>query len=690
MLVAQPKKKLFKSPALGPPPRTPVEPVAERLHGVDVVDPYRWLEDRDSASTRRWLEEQTRYTRAYLENIPGRHCVRKRIEELLQVETFDSLQKVGSRYFFRKRLACQEQPCIYMRESLDGEDQLLINPAARGTGNYTAVKILQISMDGKLLAYEVKHGGERSGLFEILDIERRSKLPDHLPRGFLRGFAFAPDSKSFYYVHRPLHGDRPYLCVAYCHLLGSDPRADQEVFFAGEEPGIRLGICSDYSRVGFLTIRLDDRKTTSLYLQEFGSSHAPRLLFQATGATFVPILLDGRILALTDQNAPNLRIVELLPSDPKNPVWSELVPEIEARIRGFAIAAGRLFVSYVHNSQPRLDVYDLSGTRIGELHFPPDETVRILPNRPGCDEILYESESFTRPPAIYRYRPEESRHALWAKQEVPFQPADFISDQVWFASKDGTKVPMFLVGRRDILGSGVRPTILTGYGGFGASMTPQFSVFVNFLMEQGCVFAMANLRGGAEFGEKWHQAGQRHNRQRAFDDFISAAEWLVRNGHTTPENLAIFGGSNSGLLVAVALTQRPDLFSAVVCIAPLTDMLRYHLFDSANSWKDEFGAAGQEADFAVLYAYSPYHRVRKGAKYPATLVISGDADSNCNPLHARKLVARLQVSNASPTPVLLDYKEYRGHSPVLPLTERIEGLTDRLAFVCEQLRIPIR
>ena len=677
------------------PPPAPVEPVTEVLHGVEVTDPYRWLEDQDSPRTRQWLEEQMRYARAYLDNIPDRDRARKRIEELLSIETYDSLQKAGTRYFFRKRAARQEQFCIYMREGADGEDQLLVDPAARGTGPYTAVKPLRVSPDGKLLVYEVKQGGERSGTFEILDIDRREKLADGIPRGFLRGFAFAPDSKSFYYVHLVLDAERPHYWAACHHILGTGPREDREVFFAGEDPKLRLGLCFDNNRLGFLVAKFGKKMTSSFYLGEFGESGPPKPIFQDMECSVVPILFGGRILALTNHNAPNMRIVELLPEQSEASAWPEIVPEADARLAGLAIVAGRLFVSYLKDLRTRVDVYDLSGSlsgkKTGELLFKQDESVRILPGHPGSDELLYESESFTRPPAIYRYLPEANRHILWSRKTFPFDSGNYTSKQVWYSSKDGTNVPMFLVGRRDVLEhrNGARPTILTGYGGFGASMTPRFSVFVNFLLERGCVFALANLRGGSEFGEEWHRAGKRRNRQNAYDDFICAAERLVENGSTTPDKLAIFGGSNSGLLVGAALTQRPELFRAVVCIAPLLDMLRYHHFDFAGNWVEEYGTVENPDDFLVLHGYSPYHRVRAGAAYPATLIVSGDADRNCNPLHARKMAARLQAANTSQNPILLDYSEFRGHSPVLPLSTRIEALTDRMAFVCDQLKIPI-
>ncbi len=291
--------------------------------------------------------------------------------------------------------------------------------------------------------------------------------------------------------------------------------------------------------------------------------------------------------------------------------------------------------------------------------------------------------------SLIRYSAKSNERTLWAKRSMPFDSTDFSHSQIWFMSKDGTRVPMYLVGRRDTLKRSGNPTIMTSYGGYGVSMTPQFSIFVAFLMERGCLFALPNIRGGSEFGVEWHNAAKRLNRQTAYDDFLCAAEWLLKTGRTAPGKLAIFGGSNSGLLVGAALTQRPDLFRAVVCMVPMLDMLRYHLFDYGHIWRSEFGTADDPNDFAVLAKYSPYHRVRDGVAYPATMLVSGDADRNCNPLHARKMTARLQAANASERPIFLDYSKFRGHSPVLPLSERIEALTDRMAFLCDQLQLPV-
>jgi len=671
------------------PPSTAVEPVTEVLHGVAITDPYRWLEDQDSPQTRHWIEEQTRYGRSYLDLIPGREKIRERIREFLAVETYDSLERAGSRYFFRKRLPDEEQPCVYMREEADGQDQLLIDPAERGTGKYTAVKPLRASQDGRLLLYEVKQGGERTGTFELLDVESRTTLSDILPRGYLRGFAFAPDGKSFCYVHERADAKGPHRRAACRHVLGSDFEDDREIFFAGWGEKMRLCLVSDVKNIGFLVYRFLSKTLTDFYLKPWEGDAALEHLVKDAEYSFGPLLLPDRILAITDRNAPNLRIVELRRRPARDPEWVDLVPESEGRIEQWAVARDRIVVSYIRRARIEILVFDLAGKPVGEIPVGAGETVRIRGASPENDELFLESESFTAPVRIHRYSPREGKRILWAKKTVPFDSTNFRHIRVRFRSKDGTEIPMFLVGRRDVLLGGCHPAIMTSYGGYGVSMTPKFSVFVAFLMEKGCLFALPNIRGGAEFGAEWHKAARRQNRQTAYDDFLSAAEWLVQTGRTSADRLAIFGGSNSGLLVGAALTQRPELFRAAVCMVPILDMLRYHLFDNLGVWTEEFGSADNPDEFSVLRKYSPYHRVRDGVAYPATMIVSGDADRNCNPLHARKMTARLQAANRSPNPIFLDYSKFRGHSPVLPLSERIEALTDRMAFLSDQLQLPV-
>jgi prolyl oligopeptidase len=671
-----------------PPPHSRIEVVTDIVQGVAVDDPYRWLEDQDSPGTRAWITEQTRYARNYLDAIPGRELIRRRIREFLEVETYDSLQRVGNRYFFRKRLPHEEQASIYMREGESGQDRMLVNPIAQGGGKFTSVQLLRVSPDGQLLLYEVKEGGERTGTFRLLEVGTGVQLADALPRGILRGLVFAPDGKSFYYSHEPHEAVRPFNRAAYRHVIGTPFSHDEEIFSAGADERLRLFILGDDEHLGILVNKCFDHIYTDFYLQSFDrNSVAVRILADATNV-FEPILAKGHILALTDRDAPNLRIVEVLARTHEEPQFIEIISEQDARIDQWAVVRNRIFAAYTKNGRTEIHEYDFQGRMAGEIPLRDGESARLVGPLHG-EELTFEAESFTEPTGVWRYCLEHRDPRLWAQRTVPFDSANYARLRVWYTSKDGTPIPMFLMGRKDVLKSGTHAAIMTSYGGFCASVTPQFSVFVAFLVERGCLFALPSIRGGTEFGATWHNQAKRRNRQTAYDDFLCAAEWLIETGRATPERLAIFGGSNSGLLVGAALTQRPDLFRAVVAIAPMMDMVRYHLFDQSHIWKDEFGTAEDATDFAALLSYSPYHRVLEGRAYPATMIVSGDADTNCNPLHARKMTARLQAATSSSYPVILDYSKFRGHSPVLPLSERIEALTDRMAFLADQLQLPV-
>jgi prolyl oligopeptidase len=671
------------------PPPSPVEAVTEVIHGVAVTDPYRWLEDQHASRTRQWIGEQTKYARSYLDNIAGRQRIRERIRQFLAVESYDSFLKAGSRYFFSKRLPNEEQPSIYLREGTGGADQLLIDPSSGGNGKYTAVRPLHVSTDGTLLLYQTKQGGERTATFSVFDIQTRTTFPDTLGRGYLRGFVFAADGRGYYYVHESAEAARPFYRAAYYHALGTSFAEDREIFSAGEDPKLRLCLISDSARLGFLVHRFGLGLRTGFYLATLGSISAPQMILSEADYTFGPRLVAGRILALTDRYAPNLRIVEVRPRPDREPEWIEIVPEVEQRIEQWTVAGDRILVSYFRKAETRVSVFGLEGQKKNEWPARTGgRTVRFLAASAEGDDVIIETESFTKPPSTLVCSAATDRFDLWAERKTPLHHGDYRDKQTSYRSRDGVEIPIFLLGRRDVLQTGRHPAIMTSYGGWGVSMTPRFSVFVAFLVERGCLFALPNIRGGSEFGAAWHEAAKGRNRQKAYDDFLAAAEWLVSTGLTSPDKLAIFGGSNSGLLVGAALTQRPELFAAAVAMVPLFDMLRYHLFDQAYVWRDELGTSEDRDDFSALLRYSPYHQVRSDTPYPPTLIVSGDADQNCNPLHARKMTARLQA-NSSRHPILLDYSAFRGHSPVLPLSDRIEALTDRMAFLCDQLGLTV-
>jgi prolyl oligopeptidase len=673
------------------PPPSPIEPITDILHGVPVTDPYRWLEDQNSPRTRKWLEAQGVYTRALLDALPGRERVRKRVEELLVVETVSEPWKVGDRYFYLKRAPRQQQPVIAMRVGESGKEVILVESSYNNGDTAIAVGIVNVSSEGNILAYSVKRGGTDSQSVQFLDVTRMQLLPDSLPTGFGPGLVFRPDGLGFYYSHEIVGSSRPNHRAVYRHQFGTRPDEDTEVFFAGEGPDlhVRLGGSPDSRLLAYGVDRSSDPVRMDLYLQDLTNGHSIRKVLEGSESFFGPAFAGHTLVALTDCKAPNRRVVAIDPDRPDIDHWSVIVPESKQRINDFTVVGGFVCVSYVENLSSRIELFDLNGESYDALPCPPQGTARLLGRPVGSDTLFYSFSSFQEPPTIFAYHVPTREQRVWAKSSVTFDSSSIQVDQVRYKSKDGTEVPMFLVAQKRKHLEHPLPTFLTAYGGFGVSVTPQFNAYSTFLIEQGFLLAFANVRGGGEFGEEWHRAGKRHNRQNAIGDFISAAEWLVKNGYSASETMVIGGGSNGGLLVGAALTQRPELFRAVVCIGPVLDMLRYHHSQFANSWIDEYGSPDDSEDFGHLLSYSPYHHVAEGRQYPSVMLVSGDADTRCDPMHARKMTARLQAATTSSHPILLDYKSAWGHAPSQPLSRRIDALTDRLAFICHESSVRV-
>ena len=676
------------------PPPTTVEPVTEVLHGIEITDSYRWLEDQNSPRTRKWLEEQAAYTRAYFEAIPDRERIRIRVGELLALkEVISEPWNVGDRYFFLDRQKDREQPVIVMMDGLFGPETILVDPAQRGSGNSTAVSIAAISQDGRFLAYTIRQGGTDHSALEILDVEQGSVLPDRLAEGFCTGFVFAPDSSGFYYSHRELQDPHPNYRAAFWHQFGTERSQDRETFFAGEAPNLFLGILSSpESNLLAYAISLTGKSPrTSLYLQVMSSEPSEaRLVVAEIEGCFVPFFVRGQLLAFTDFAAPNFRIVQIdsVRSDPAN--WHDIAPESDKRIQQFSVAGGQVFVTRIDRFSTSIQASRLNGEQKDVPHFPTGGTIDLLNRSIATDRLFYSHTSISEPAAVYCHDTRREEVISWNRTSSPPDLSEIAVEETSYTSTDGTAVPLFLAARKDLLHSGPLPTFLTGYGGFGSCMTPRFTAFATFLMERGLLFAVPALRGGSELGEQWHRAGKRENRQNSFNDFVAAAEWLIAENRSISGRIGIGGGSNAGLLVGAAITQRPDLFRAAICLGPLLDMTRYHLFDFAAAWADEYGSPKDQEDFQCLLAYSPYHHVQDGVTYPATLFVSGDADTRCNPMHARKMTARLQSVTVSTRPVLLDYKAAWGHTPVQPFSTKIDALTDRLAFVCHELGVRVQ
>src|SRR6267378_684093 len=577
---------------LNPPPPTPIEPVTDFLHGVAITDPYRWLEDQNSPRTRKWLEEQTAYTRAYLDAIPGRDPIRKRVSEFLSIPPVAEPWNVGDRYFFLRRHQDSEQPVIVMANGLFGEQTVLVDPASRANGNSTAVSIVAISQDGRFLAYSVRHGGTDHCCLEILDIERDTVLPDRLPEGFCTGFAFAPDGTGFFYSHRELHDPRPNYRAAFWHRFGAEQSQDREVFFAGERPTLFLEILiSPEARLlAYTTLSTGKNRSTSIHLSTLSPEAVPKLLLNEIEGSFVPFFVRGQLLAYTDLAAPNFRIVRIDITDAEPAHWRDIVPQSDRRIQQFAVAGDLIFVTRVDHFSTKIEGFSLDGRRTEDIPFPLNGSVNLLNRTYATDKLIYSYTSISKPSTVYCYDTRKDEVLVWDEPNLSFDLSAIAVEEVIYTSKDGTSVPLLLAARKDLLHSWPLPTFLTGYGGFGSCVTPRFTAFATFLIEQGFLFAVPAVRGGSELGEEWHLAGRREKRQNSVDDFLAAADWLLSHGCCAPGRLAIGGGSNGGLLVGAAISQRPELFRAAICIGPLLDMTRYHLFDFAARWAEEYGS----------------------------------------------------------------------------------------------------
>jgi prolyl oligopeptidase len=664
-----------------------LEPVTEVLHGVTVVDPFRWLEDRDRLETTIWIAEQQRRHDDYFSQLGGMNGVRARVEELLDVETVEQPEKLGDRVFYRRRCKGQEQACICIRTA-DGEARVLVDPAEQGV--YVAVLIHQISDDGRFLAYSLKRGGERTEELHFVDLDRNRILDDFLPTGIGRGIAFASDKQGVYYCHElpeAVLDQKPHE-VRY-HRFGDLIDQDSLLISVPRTKSSRMILTSDSVNLGVLFAH--DRGTEAkvdLYLASRTEDRQWRPVLLDKTLPYSPFLHNGRIYAISFRQEPNGKIVELQEDGSEG---ETIVPAFNARINNLRLAEDRLYVSYKIVLALVIHCWTFDGEFLGALPQQPEGSFALLPSSSGHSSTLFFShESFSQPPSILSYdQPSSSYIQLALSASTPYGDRQRV-ERISYPSKDGTPIPMWLVSLETTDRRGPRPTILTGYGAAGVSMTPRFSVLVTVMLELGCVFALPNIRGGAEFGREWHEAACRGNRQVAYDDFLAAAEWLRENNVARPEQLGIFGGSNSGLLVAVAMTQRPDLFSAVLCLAPILDMVRYEKFGDARKWMSEHGTVDDPDEFRALYAYSPYHRVVEHQNYPATLFVTGDKDGQCDPAHTRKMAARLQTRDVQSNPILVDYNRERGHSAVLPLSVRIEALTRRIAFLCKELGISIQ
>jgi prolyl oligopeptidase len=664
------------------PPQTRIDNVTETIHGVTITDPYRWLEDQNSAATRAWIKAQNEYTESLLGSFSERQQIHDRLEKLLKIDVISSPFERGGRYFGRKRRADQNQFVIYVRNGLTGKDEVLIDGNTLSTDQTTSATIMDITPDGKYMAYGIRQGGQDEVSVSIMDVDTRKNIADHWPSARYFGVSITPDAKGVYYTRFGKEGPRVYF-----HSMGTDSAADNMIFGDGYGPGTIIGsnLTDDghYLQIGVSFGSSADK--SEVWLKDVKSNGPIKPIVKDVPARFSPHIGGDTMFMQTNWNAQNGKILAVDLKNPGRENWREIIPESQSAISGFSVVGGKLFVEYLENVSSRIKVFDPTGKHIRDVSLPGIGSASGLNGEWDKDEAFYSFASFARPSVIYRYHVSTGKQEEWARINVPVDSDKIEVKQVWYQSKDKTQIPMFLVYKKGLKFDGNRPTLLTGYGGFNISLTPTFSGFTALWVESGGVFAQPNLRGGGEFGEKWHKAGMLANKQKVFDDFISAAEWLIKNRYTNSSKLAIRGGSNGGLLVGAAMTQRPDLFQAVVCAVPLLDMIRYQNFLVAQFWVPEYGSSENADQFKYIYAYSPYQHVKKGTKYPAVFFTTGDGDTRVAPLHARKMTALMQASTGSERPILLHYDTKAGHSSGLPVTKQIDDTTEELCFLFWQL-----
>ncbi len=667
------------------PPTARIDSAKDTYGTTVVADPYRWLEDQDSAETRAWIDAEQKCTAAALSNLPGRAQIAKRLGELLHTDSFEAPVERGGRYFFRKRLADQDLMQLYLRRSLNAPDELLIDPLPWSADHSASVTLENVSRDGKFAFYGRRDGGQDEITLRILEVDTKKILPDAFSKGQYFSVEPAPDNRTVYYSFVTPDGPR-----AFAHRMGDDPAKDQMIFGKdlGKDRILVLQLSENGKYLVYLVLFGSGSEQTEIYVQNVKENGPVVAAVSGQKSLFYPVFAGDHLFILSNWNAPEWHVFSTSLATPQREQWKEVVPETSVHLETIAASGGKLIGHYIHNGASELKVFGADGKVQSSIPLPSLGTVGATLGRWESPELFFSFESYDSAPAIFHYNVPEAKSEVWARDKVQIDSSAFQIEQVWYVSKDKTRVPMFLFHKKGLKMDGSNPVLLTGYGGFDLSVTPVYRPQALLWVERGGIFAQANLRGGGEFGEDWHRAGMFEKKQNVFDDFFAAAEFLIANKYTTPSRLAITGGSNGGLLVGAAITQRPELFRAVVCVYPLLDMLRFQKFLKGPYWVTEYGSADNPDQFKYLYAYSPYHHVVDGAKYPATLFVTGDGDTRVAPLHARKMAARLQAANGSNQPILLLYDTKSGHSGGRPVNKIIEEFTDVYSFLFWQLGVP--
>lgn len=670
-------------------PPSPPGPQIDTYHGVAVPDPYRWLEDPQSDETQSWIEAQNQLTFGYLHHIPQRQAIHQRLTELWNYERYGTPFRRGDHYFYFKNDGLQNQSVLYTLPSLEAEPEVLLDPNTLSTDGTVALSDLAVSEDGAYLAYGLSQGGSDWVEWQVKEVATGQDLPDHLKWVKFSGAAWTHDHQGFFYSRydEPAGAELEavnYFQKLYYHRLGTPQSEDQLIYERPDQKewGFSGGVSSDGRYLVISVWRGTDPQNLVFY-KDLSQPESPVVeLIAEFNAEYSFVDSEGsRFWFRTNCDAPQGRLIAIDLAQPDAAHWQTVIPESTDTLTRVSLLNHQFVATYLHQAHTAVTIHALSGERIRSVELPGIGSASGFGGRREDTETFYSFSSFTTPPTLYRYDLTTGESHLYRQPQIRFNAEDYVTTQVSYTSADGTPISMFLTHRRGLDLSGDHPTLLYGYGGFGISLTPSFSVGNLVWLELGGVYAVPNLRGGGEYGQSWHQAGTRLNKQRVFDDFIAAAQWLVAAGYTRPDRLAIMGGSNGGLLVAAAMIQRPDLFGAVLPAVGVLDMLRFNQFTIGWAWESDYGSPQNPEEFQALYAYSPLHNLQPGTPYPATLITTADRDDRVVPAHSFKFAAALQTAQGGPAPVLIRIETQAGHGAGKPTTKLIDEVADKWAFL---------
>ena len=669
-------------------PETAREGVVDNYHGIEIADPYRWLEDDNSERTAEWVKAQNEVTFGYLNSLPQRKAIRERLEELWNYPTQSAPAKRGEWYYISRNSGLQNQSVIYRKRNLsDTEEEVFFNPNTLSEDGTVALNTGTFTKDGRYFAYSLASAGSDWVEIFVLDTKTMKPLADHIKWVKFSGASWTRDGRGFYYsaYDAPKEGDGVYSAQntnqkVYFHRLGTKQEEDILIFEDKKNPlHYHHGGESEDGKWQFITSSAGTSGTQLLYKRT--SERKWRTMFK--GFEYDYYLLDcynDEAMIMTNDHAANYRLVGV------NLVTGEqydIIPEGSSLLEAVGMAGDYLFAEYLIDAQNKIFQYDRKGNLVREVELPIIGSVGGFDGEREDKEVYYAVTNYTTPGTIYRYDIESGKSELYHRAEVKFDSEKYETEQIFFESKDGTRVPMFVSHKKGLKLNGKNPCYLYGYGGFQINLTPSFSTTAVMFMEQGGVWCVVNLRGGSEYGEEWHKGGMLENKQNVFDDFIAAAEYLIDKGYTSSKKLAIAGGSNGGLLVGACMTQRPDLYAVALPAVGVLDMLRYHRFTIGHGWVVEYGSADNKEQFEYLLKYSPLHNLREGVEYPATLVTTGDHDDRVVPAHSFKFAAELQHCHKGKNPVLIRIDTNAGHGAGKPTSKRIEEVADTFAFVFE-------